>query len=678
MAVTYMGVRYGLPATIGAGGYIAPLAIPQPKFYFSGYDPDRATPAWPASWLAGTPSATAGFYYIDKNHVASTDTANPYGYPTKPRKTPVEGVLAAGSYVYFAGGGTYSGADSAGDRFDWSGQGTAANPIWITTDANNPATITDLVHIGLTGTAEWIYFEYFKFTGSAARLTIAPQTDGQNARWIVARYLDMTGTQNANDFTAINIGISQTSNIIPNSLCDDIIVYACKIKQYGDKTLTEECGVYKGYPTHRTWVLYCEISDTGADGIAGSHYSNPTTKQATDYFIAGNYVQTGGENCVDLKSIIRAIVSQNYFTGLATREQGWLMVAHYGASPSEPCRNVAVVYNVFSHGTNGIGLGGSVGVHDTFIVARNIFFDIKASYAPQADALNGWCLQYGGSDGKVFFAFNTCYDYDGGLYMQGLDGTDAAKIHGNVFANRNVAAGGVEIKTVNGQESHVSTDYNHYDAGASFFWTNASKTLADMQALGQETHSISSAQGLTSPTTDFTLTVGSSSKDTCVNGPVGDAVDAAFFSLFGEVITFGFGVRSGVFGIPLPQNSLYDYGASEYDNGDNPGSAFPPATPGNMAATAGNTQVTASWDAAARATGYRVWRSVDDGATYIQVGTATGLSYVDTSVNNLLGYKYKVDAVNSYGASAFSAEVTAIAQPLAVGGKPLGHGRFGR
>jgi len=90
-----------------------------------------------------------------------------------------------------------------------------------------------------------------------------------------------------------------------------------------------------------------------------------------------------------------------------------------------------------------------------------------------------------------------------------------------------------------------------------------------------------------------------------------------------------------------------------------------PATPGGLAAAAGNTQVALSWAASAGATGYNVKRSSSYSGLYnmIQSNWPTPV-YVDTGLANGSTYYYEVSALNPAGESTNSAPVTAVAGSL--------------
>jgi hypothetical protein len=69
--------------------------------------------------------------------------------------------------------------------------------------------------------------------------------------------------------------------------------------------------------------------------------------------------------------------------------------------------------------------------------------------------------------------------------------------------------------------------------------------------------------------------------------------------------------------------------------------------------------VSLSWNASAGATSYNVKRGTASGGPYTTVSSPTTTSYTDTGLTNGTTYYYVVTAVNSYGESASSSEVSA-------------------
>ena len=94
-------------------------------------------------------------------------------------------------------------------------------------------------------------------------------------------------------------------------------------------------------------------------------------------------------------------------------------------------------------------------------------------------------------------------------------------------------------------------------------------------------------------------------------------------------------------------------------NGGGGGGGNPPSAPTGLAATAGNAQVSLTWNAAATATSYNVKRSTTSGGSYTTISSPGTTSYTDTSVTNGTTYYYVVSAVNGYGESGNSSQASA-------------------
>ena len=84
-----------------------------------------------------------------------------------------------------------------------------------------------------------------------------------------------------------------------------------------------------------------------------------------------------------------------------------------------------------------------------------------------------------------------------------------------------------------------------------------------------------------------------------------------------------------------------------------------PATPTGLQATAGNAQVSLTWNASTGATSYNVKRSTTTGGPYTKISSPTTASYTDTGLTNGTPYYYVVTALNSAGESAASSQATA-------------------
>jgi len=98
-----------------------------------------------------------------------------------------------------------------------------------------------------------------------------------------------------------------------------------------------------------------------------------------------------------------------------------------------------------------------------------------------------------------------------------------------------------------------------------------------------------------------------------------------------------------------------------------------PSSPQNLRAIAGDAQVTLSWsaplsDGGSPITNYRIYKGESAGAETLLTTIGNLLTYTDTAVTNGQTYYYEVTAVNSFGESARSNEVSAT--PSASGTQP--------
>ncbi len=137
-----------------------------------------------------------------------------------------------------------------------------------------------------------------------------------------------------------------------------------------------------------------------------------------------------------------------------------------------------------------------------------------------------------------------------------------------------------------------------------------------------------------------------------------DTVDAGTFSFNDTVLTNG----QTYYYIVSAENGA---GEGEFTEEANAMPVGLPSSPGNLAAGAGDEQVTLSWDTPADdggsdITGYRIYRGEVSGNLSYHYGVAGDIySYIDIGLTNDQIYHYQVSAVNDVGEGDRSEEVSA-------------------
>jgi len=96
-----------------------------------------------------------------------------------------------------------------------------------------------------------------------------------------------------------------------------------------------------------------------------------------------------------------------------------------------------------------------------------------------------------------------------------------------------------------------------------------------------------------------------------------------------------------------------------------------PSAPAGLSATAGNSQIAISWNSVSGASSYNIYWSNTTGATKTNGTKITGATspYIHTGLTNGTTYYYVVTAMNSYGESSESSQISATPQatPVAAG-----------
>ncbi len=463
-----------------AGSWTPPIGIPAPSF---GIEQSHTMYA-NATFDFGSgpqPYRNAGngpyTHYVDCTHSAATDTSNPYGSPTKPRRTiPLN--LAPGSVVEIHGG-PYTYTNFLGSRLGLTGRGTASKPIFVRgfSAANLPVFTGETVI-----KASYLILENVKFDAVGGRLgnmSIRAPSDH-----VAVRHCENTNFAPTSwcGVWATAVGSEATPYVDTN---DDIVFYDNKIYYNGNWRDDHENGIQSiiiQSGTNRVWVVDNELHHNGEDGVQvyhGGGRANP----ASHVYIGRNVIHHNGENAIDIKQASDVIISQNEVYGFYPTDypdsgsDGAAIVVHYDPT------HIWMLYNHVYDCTIGIRVNGAIDAH----LIGNVMHDIH-HYANDAyDPYSAW------SAGSAVISWatpllelvgNTIYNCDAGLLYPG-GGQLKVRMANNIIANIAEPAyhiGIVVSDVANLSEMHHNLIWQSGSLGTRIRWGGTTYSLAAFKA----------------------------------------------------------------------------------------------------------------------------------------------------------------------------------------------------
>lgn len=525
-----------------------PLGIPAPEFgitqthlMYAGQDFDYSTGSAPYKDAGNGPYS----HYINVSAGNATDTANPYGTATLPRKTiPLN--LPAGSVVEIHGG-PYSTVTFNGNSIGVYGKGTAAKPIFIrgVPGALPTFSVTAIVF------GSYLIYENLSFVGTAIvshRPDLVPGGPADSDH-LVFRHMVMRGT-GANAGVLVAFSGTGQWNDPTKPWSRDFVFWDNTISDYGDwQSATENDSggiVVGGFNAHNIWILNNTISHAGGDSvrIGSNPVTNYPTYTATNIYIGGNTFFDNGENCLDVKGCYNAVISQNVMHGghATTSSSGTAIAFHY------KCDNIWIVANTIYDAP--IGISGSDGL--VLYVIGNLIYDV-------GDGLNYW-----DSNNTIHMVGNTFARMNNGIYDVGQSSNPHPVIN-NIFTGLNSPTTGYHIKMNSASASNSEMKSNLiYEPGGQFrvSWGTLYTSLFALQAAtgkGQDCL-VSDPKFVDGQVNNFRLQ------------PTSPAIDAAaipstYTALFASKFP-GTSIARDLVGNLRPLGSSWDIGAFEFGEGE--------------------------------------------------------------------------------------------------------------
>jgi hypothetical protein len=335
-------------------------------------------------------------HFIDNTHPESTDSENPFGTTSKPRKSiPNNFILEAGSVVLIKGGPYEMG----GETF-WEGNGSVNQPVFIRgLNKNNKPKLIN-THLDMDG-------QYFIV---------------ENIEFYDDTYVHTMGTsqklaiRNCEIHNPVGKLAYYEGGIMPQG--EDIVIYQNHIHHHVTDNPNQGGdihGVRPGVAAKRIWILENDIHHNSGDAIQACHYCEPRPQYI---YIGRNILHEDRENAVDLKYASDIIISQNkmYGYGDATTSDGSAVVLGSDGMPNRSW----VIFNEIYDSKNGIRNEDT----DTAWIIGNRIYNIR-----------GFAIALEKKSDDLYIINNTIYNVDTAIEQLRAD-RDAFTLHvyNNIFA----------------------------------------------------------------------------------------------------------------------------------------------------------------------------------------------------------------------------------------------------
>ena len=376
--------------------------------------------------MAGTPT-----HHVNNALAAATDTNNPNGTATRPRRT-IPATLPAGAVVRVSGGPYSLG------NVTWTSQGTRSRPA-IIVGVGRPLFQGD-------GASSWI-----RMSGN----------------YLIVDGIIVDGGKVEAAGTAMVLRNSEIRNVDATAVVitgSGAVIYRNHVHHNGDSENPVERdthGVFVMPGTYSTFVLENDIHHNGGDGVmVGSQ--NATEPWARYVFIGGNRIYEDRENGIDIKKSRDVVVSQNTVSGyrITSSSAGEAIVTH------DTPQRIWILNNSVGYSEQGIVSTGAIG----YIVAGNVIINIRHRPSLPYDPNSVWgaagILTYSTSDSV--HVNNTIWGSDAGISF--ANGTSTIMAN-NIVGARTEATGDLLFGSESARKASIIA--NNYSGNPGFVDPNA-------------------------------------------------------------------------------------------------------------------------------------------------------------------------------------------------------------
>jgi hypothetical protein len=384
------------------------------------------TPTFGVTQTAGAPT-----HYVDNTHPSTTDTSNPNGTPTRPRRT-IPTTLEAGSVVEVRGG-PYPQAAAT-----WTWNGTASSPVFIK-GVNRPVfqgIETQMYYRGSYFIVDGLVFDDVKF---------AAREEPHHYAFRNNEIRNWSGSP---------------GGLMAVSGSQDAVILGNHIHHNGDTSGTTEfdmIGVVASTGSLRIWIVDNHIHNIGGDSVRVG--TNPVAPEprAQFLYIGRNEFHDNGENGLDIKQCRDVIVSENLIYNLkdSVSSSGEAIVTHYDAE------RVWIVNNRIHSALRGVVSTGALG----YYVVGNLIWNIHEPNFSSTSMSNGHGIMHRATPNPIVVN-NTVWDADHGISQ---DGNSPAEFVNNIIGN--VSASGHHLGWGSTTSASASTVRNIlYGSGVRIAW----------------------------------------------------------------------------------------------------------------------------------------------------------------------------------------------------------------